>query len=270
MISTKRFISTTILLGCFAAALPAADEPLPPAEKILDRYIEVTGGKAAYAKLKSQITSMTMFMPAQNMKISITQYVLEPDKRYAAVEMPGMGTAEEGSNGTIAWSKNPAMGPRLKEGEERDIALRSNALDKDLNWKNYYTKAETVGTEDVDGKTCYKVSMTPKVGPVETRYYDKATGYIAKLSMTAKTPMGDVPSDITFKEFKATGGITSPTKMTTQMMGQQMDMTIDSVQYNPEISPDKFKVPDDIQALVDKKSGAAAKPAAVPAPAEKK
>src|SRR5689334_21330660 len=112
MISSKTFISTTILLGCFAAALPAADEPLPPAEKILDSYVEVTGGKAAYEKLKTQITTMTMAMPEQDMKVTITQYVVEPDKRYAAVEFPGMGTAEEGSNGDIAWSKNPAMGPR--------------------------------------------------------------------------------------------------------------------------------------------------------------
>ena len=269
MISSKTLISTTILLGCFAAALPAADEPLPPAEKILDRYVEVTGGKAAYEKLKTQITTMTMAMPAQNMKVTITQYVVEPDKRYAAVEFPGMGTAEEGSNGDIAWSKNPAMGPRLKDGEEREISLRSNALNKDAKWRQYYTKAETVAAEDIDGKTCYKVMLTPKVGPVETRYYDKATGYIAKLSMTAKTPMGDVPSEITFSDFKTIEGITTPTKMATKMMGQEMNMTIDTIKYNAEISPDKFNVPPDIQALVDKKNGVAPKPAAA-APAEKK
>ena len=49
------------------------------------------------------------------------------------------------------------------------------------------------------------------------------------------------------------------------MMGQEMEMSVDSVQYNPEISPDKFKVPADIQALVDKKNGVAPTPAAAPA-----
>src|SRR5690242_14406954 len=157
MNSSKHLIGTALLLGCFAVALPAAEEPLPPAEKIIDRYIEVTGGKAAHEKVKSAIVTMKMSMPAQGMTMGITSYVVNPNKHYVSVEVPGVGTMEEGSDGNVAWSKNPMMGPRLKEGEEKEIAFRSNAMDKDLKWRQYYTKAETTGMDNVDGKPAYKV-----------------------------------------------------------------------------------------------------------------
>ena len=44
------------LLAALAASLSFAQtEALPKAETILDRYIEVTGGKAAYEKRKNEI-----------------------------------------------------------------------------------------------------------------------------------------------------------------------------------------------------------------------
>ena len=48
-------------------ALFAAD-PLPSAESILDRYVEVTGGKQAYQKRKSEISRGTLEYPSLGIK----------------------------------------------------------------------------------------------------------------------------------------------------------------------------------------------------------
>jgi hypothetical protein len=259
MISSKYLISTTLLLGCFAVALPAAEETAPAAEKILDRYIEVTGGRAAHEKVKSAIVTMTMSMPAQGMKANITSYTITPKKHYVAVEIPGVGLMEEGSDGVVAWSKNAMMGPRLKEGEEKEIAFRSNAMDKEVKWREYYTSAETAGVETADGKTLYKVVMTPKVGSTETRYYDKETGLMVKMAMKQKTPMGEIPSETAFSDYKSFDGILGPTKMAVKAGPQEMQMTIDSIKFNADIPADKFQIPADVQALIDKKNGVAPK-----------
>lgn len=259
MNSSKFLIGTTLLLGCFAVAIPAAEEPLPPAEKILDRYIEATGGRAAHEKVKSAIITMKMSMPAQGMTMGITSYVVNPNKSYALVEVPGVGNMEEGSDGVVAWSKNPMMGPHVKEGEEKEIAFRSNALDKDLKWRQYYTKAETVGADSIDGKPVYKVVMTPKVGNPETRYYDKASGLMVRMETTQKTPMGEIPSQMSFADYKKFDEILGPTKMNVKAGPQEMEMSIEKIQFNADIPPDKFKVPADVQALIDKKNGTAPK-----------
>ena len=57
MTRRQSFISplSLVLIGLagFAPSVFAQDEPLPKAETILDRYVEVTGGKAAYEKRKN-------------------------------------------------------------------------------------------------------------------------------------------------------------------------------------------------------------------------
>ena len=47
------WMSTALVLGA-AGALAAADD-LPKADTILDKYVEVTGGKAAYAKIHTEL-----------------------------------------------------------------------------------------------------------------------------------------------------------------------------------------------------------------------
>ena len=52
----------------------AAEEDLPKAEVILDKYVEVTGGRAAYEKVQTQITTGTMEFVGKGIKASLTSY----------------------------------------------------------------------------------------------------------------------------------------------------------------------------------------------------
>src|ERR1700761_2027537 len=101
----------------------AADEPLPKAEIVLDRYVEVTGGKAAYEKRKTEVPSGTVDLAAQNLKGTFTRYSAEPDKSYASMELEGVGKIETGAAGGVAWENSAILGPRLKSGEEKAQAL---------------------------------------------------------------------------------------------------------------------------------------------------
>src|SRR5262249_32605519 len=106
-----------VFIGAFAAM---ADDALPKAETILDHYIEVTGGKAAYSKRKTEVATGTVEMPAQGLKGTMTRYSADPDKSYSIIELDGIGKIEQGAfNGTI-WEKNAMLGPRIKSGEEKN------------------------------------------------------------------------------------------------------------------------------------------------------
>jgi len=240
-----------LVLFCASAAY-AADEALPKAETILDRYVEVTGGKKAHDKIKTAVMSGTMSMPAQNINATMKIYMQSPNLKYQTTDFPGMGVFEEGSDGKIAWAKSAMQGPRIKEGEEKDVALQPG-LSKDANWRDYFTKVETLGVEQVNGKDCYKVQVTPKVGRPETRFFDRSTGMIAKIMSTYVGPMGEIQSEIYMNEFVTNNGVKTPKSITTKVMGREMSMKFDTVEYNVEIPAEKFKVPADVQALADKK-----------------
>ena len=75
-----------IVVGALAGALAAA-QPLPKAETILDRYVEVTGGKAAYEKHTHQTMTGTLSFPEQGLSGKLTRYSMAPDKEYSVVEL---------------------------------------------------------------------------------------------------------------------------------------------------------------------------------------
>jgi len=257
-----------LLLTVLAASLPlfCADEALPKADTILDHYVEVTGGKAAYEKHHTEVMHGTMEITAQGLKGSMTVYQAEPDKNRVIVELEGIGKIESGSDGAIAWETNPLQGPRLKDGVEKEDALRDASFNSSLLWRKLYAKAETVGTEKVGDHECYKVMLTPKEGKPITHFFDKKSGLLVKTATTRTTQLGDISAEIFADDYKKDGDIIAPHKLTNKFAGQEIQITVQSMEYNVDLPMDRFEPPDDIKALM-KKAPAVAKAANVPAAA---
>jgi hypothetical protein len=234
----------------FAGVLAAAD--LPKAETLLDKYIEVTGGKAAYSKMHSQMMTGTMDFPAMGLKGKLTVYAAEPDKQYFEINLEGVGKMQEGSSGDIAWANSTMQGPRLKEGGEKTESLLKGRFNAELKWRDLYKTVETVGVETVDGKECYKVVATPKTGNPNTRWYDKDSNLMIKMSSITPTPQGDIQADTTIGDYRKEGDVLVPHKMTVKAGPMEFVMTVDAVQINPEIPKDRFEVPDEVKALLKK------------------
>jgi hypothetical protein len=231
----------------------AADEALPKAETILDRYIEVTGGKAAYEKRKSEVAKGTLEMTAQGVKAAVTRYSAAPDKSYSLLEIEGAGKIESGAGDGIAWDNSAMMGPHLKTGEEKTQALREAMFNAQLNWRKVYSKVETTSVETIDGEECYKVVLTPETGKPETQYFQKKSGLAVKMTMTLVNQMGEVPAEVLISDYKDFGGVLIPTKQVNKAAGQEFTTTIQSVSINEEIPPDRFQPPPEIKALLEKK-----------------
>jgi zinc protease len=246
----KRKLVLVALLGGFTAF--AADDPLPKAETILDRFIEVTGGKAAYEKRKSEIETGTFDFAAQGLKGATLRYTAAPDKSYSSVEIDGVGKIETGSADGIAWERNPILGPRVKSGEEKAQALREGMFNAQLVWRKLFAKAETTGVETIDGEECYKVVLTPAEGKPETTYYQKKSGLAVKTSTIAVNQMGEIPVEVMFADYKNFDGVLMPTKNTQKAAGQEFMVTIQSVKVNEEIPADRFEPPAEIKTLLNK------------------
>jgi len=249
---TRRIVLLGIFSGIAGFTL-AADDALPKAETIIDRFVEVTGGKAAYEKRKNEITTGTIEITAQGLKGTLTRYSAPPDKSYTAMAIDGVGNVEQGSNSGIAWEKNAMMGPRVLTGPEKAQARREAVFNGQVNWRQMFTKAETTGVETIDGEECYKVVFTPSDGKPETTYYQRKSGLAVKNVTVAANPMGEFPVEQTLSDYKNFDGVLMPTKMLQKVAGQEMLLTILTVKTNQEIPADRFDPPADIKTLLDKK-----------------
>jgi hypothetical protein len=225
---------------------------LPSAESLLDRFVEATGGQKAYATRKTEVAHGTVEMAAMGVKGTMVRYAAAPSQYLLSLEIPGIGTFLTGVKDGIAWDQSDLMGPRTKAGLEKAEALREAKFNATATWRELYPKVETVGEETVNGEECYKVSMTPPEGPAETMYLSKKTGLAMKILATSNTQMGDVEAEILFSDYKDFGGILTPAKFTERTAGQEIVITIQSLDINTEIPESRFDFPAGVAALVAK------------------
>lgn len=247
------------MLVLLTAATCLSAQPLPTGEAILDHFIEVTGGKAAYEKHKTEVMQLTLNFAAQNITGKVTRYSAFPDKEYSVVELGQMGKVESGYSNGVAWDKSAILGPRIKAGEELALAQREAHFNLDLDWRGVYNKAETLGVETAEGEECYKVGLVPKSGRPETRFYSKKTGLLVKSITTAVSPMGDVNVELSYSDYKPFDGLLAPTHSKQKAAGQELEITVNSISFDEPIPAEYFNMPADVKAVLPKAQGAAAK-----------
>ncbi len=231
------------------------EEALPDAGTILDRAVEAMGGADAMKAVETRYTSGTFSLPAMGIEASLRSWAARPNLTYTEITSPALGQILSGSDGEHFWENSAMTGPNLKDGEERAVSARQNDIDGLVNWRKHYSEAETVGREEVDGNLCHKVALTPHEGQVETHYYDVETGLLLKMEMIMKTDMGEIPIESFLSDYRKVGGLMIPFK-TRQLVMQMQEMVsvIDSVAINAEIPSDRFALPAEIRALVEKKA----------------
>jgi zinc protease len=235
---------------------------MPSAEKVLERFVEVSGGQDAFAKVKTVSMTGTMEIKAQNMKAAMKMYRADGGKSYTVFELPGLGKQEDGSDGRTSWDKT-VLGPRIKSGTEKFLAscaksaIGTEYAPSAADMASCYDKITVTGIEDLDGKPAFKLLLTPKQGKPQEQWFDKESGLLKKLRITMPSPMGELPMNVLFEEYKAIDGILTPVRMTNQMGPLSMTLSFEEILYNPKLPEQIFALPADIQALVN----AAQKPA---------
>ena len=246
----KLTFQLAVVVAFTAAAAYGADAPT--AESLIQRYVEKSGGAAAYAKAKNVLMEGTVEMEGRNISGPVT-IAQAGEKSYTSMEFAGIGKVEEGYDGNIAWQNSALQGPRVLEGEEKAAARRASSLSLVTTWRTEYTSAKTLGSEDVAGKPAWKVEMTPKEGKAENYYFDRDSGLLTQIGMVISTPLGDIATQVLLGDYRPVDGIRTPFRMTEQAFGQSIVMTFTKVSYNAQLPAGQFDVPPAVKALAAKR-----------------
>ena len=236
------------------AAQPAPKKPvvLPKADVIMDRYVQATGGRAAYEKRKTEISIGTMEVTGRNIKGTATTYATAGGNTYSAVEIAGVGKIESGVTDGVVWEQSALQGARIKQGDEKTDSLRDMTFNAPIHWRQIYEKVETVALETMEGQACYKLTATPPSGRTETLYFSKDTGLLVRRDKVMTSPMGEVAVQYVAAEYTDFNGVKVPSRMVQRAAGQEFVVTIDSVKINEEIPAERFEMPADVKALLAK------------------
>ncbi|RUL87072.1 LolA-like protein [Tautonia sociabilis] len=256
--SPLRFLAPALAFGLLVPAASSSraqaqdQDDLPSAEEILAKSIEATGGVEAYQALSSRKITGSIEFADQGLTGELTIMQQAPNKLKVILELPGIGTIIEGTDGSEVYEINPITGERLKEGAEKAATLREADFDADLNWKEHYAQAETTGVEQVNDTRCFVVEMTPKEGTIETRYYAADSGLLLRVKRTIESPMGAVPVESTFSDFREVDGVTMPFQSTDTVLGQTVKTAFAAIEHGVTFPEGTFDLPEPLRPTEDR------------------
>jgi hypothetical protein len=218
----------------------------------MDKYVEVTGGQAAYDAVKTRIVKADVTVPAVGMTAKMELYAARPDQFYSVLQVPA-GNMERGWNGEVAWMSLPGRGVRILRGAEKVAAIRDSTQDRFGRWRKLFQKADYVGEELVGSKPYSKVVLTPKPLDPEVQesplavLLDPDSGLIKRFTTDVLTPQGPTEVTVILEDYQPAGNLILPRKMTVQFQGIDRTMKIHEVTTNAPIPAEKLALPDSVR-----------------------
>lgn len=212
-------------------------------EQVYEKFIEATGGRAAYAKLTSLVTKATMRIPAQNMTGTMAIYQEAPDRAFMKYDLPGVGVSRMGFDGKTAWGDDPIYGLRELTGSERQRFLTQTAFNSTVRWKELYTTTEMLGVKAINGKDVFVAKFTPKAGEPVTMYFDGESFLLVRTDTVMKEQGMTLPLTVMISDYRDVDGLKAPFKLTQRVAITDVEIAITSIQSNVPIDDKLFAMP---------------------------
>jgi hypothetical protein len=242
----------------------------PTADNIIDKYLKAIGGPEKLAGLKSWAAKGTSvgfggFGGGGRAQI----YAKYPDQRATLIDFPQSperGDSDRVYNGREGWLRTPltVLGEYQLTGGELDGAR----LDAELSFPGQIKQVLTnlrvslpVTISDLPGpssQTAQQVSMVAvgqdklvnvvqgdgPHGILCTLYFDQATGLLVRMVRYGKSPIGRVPTQVDFADYREVNGIRLPFRLLFAWMDGRDAIQLTEVQTNVPIDEAKFSKPD--------------------------
>ena len=212
----------------------------PTAEQLFDKYVKAVGGTAAIDKINSRVLKGTITFGDRNVPIEI--YSKEPDKRMSVTHTPNGDsiTAFDGHEGWLGILAHP-----LHDMHGPDIDGAS--MDADLQFATHlnamFSEPKVQGRERIDGYDAYVV-VGPRPGKTPLRlYFDEQSGLLVRLVRLGETPLGELPTQIDYADYREAGGVKIPFRWTLARPGGRFTIQVSDVKQNVPVDDAKFAKP---------------------------
>ncbi len=227
------------------AAIPDA----PSATQILDKYIQALGGAQRLAGLKSFIaTGTSLGYGGLGGGGSFQIFAKAPDQRTVLIEFkdhPERGDSMRAFNGSTGWVHSPRG--LLKEYEVTGSELNGLRLDAQLCFpgqiKQVLTNLHVGAPDSINEKDVDVVQGTSTKGILATLYFDKASGLLMRVVRYGRSPVGRVPTQFDYSDYRDVGGIKFPFKITFSWLDGRDAYQLSEVRTNVPIDSAKFDRP---------------------------
>lgn len=206
-------------------------------EQVLNKYIDVIGGKENIMNVKDRTIKMTGSTQGMNINVTISQKY--PNKLYQMIDAGvfQQKTIFDGEKGKLEF-----MGQTQEISGDQLEYLKNEAMDAVLDYSKYGIKPELSAIETINGKDAYKVTLTFPSGQKSIQYYDVETGYLIRTVNNVYTPQGSFTQTMDLSDYREVKGVKYPFKYVQSFGPQSIELTVSSIEVNSNLSDSLFEV----------------------------
>jgi photosynthetic reaction center cytochrome c subunit len=214
------------------------------ADEILDRYLKAIGGPGALAKMTSFVAKGTYSgFDTGHAEVPVEIFAKAPNQRTWLIHMFNGDSYRvfDGRNGWFAGPDSPAPIVPLASGN-LDRARIEAILAFPAGLKAAY-KEWRVGRTAIDDKDVSILQGTlPGLLPVNF-YFDNSTGLLIRMVRWNETPVGPVPTEINYDDYRDVAGVKMPFTWTASQTFMQMTIKLSGIQPNAPVDASRFVQP---------------------------
>jgi hypothetical protein len=224
------------------AATPTPTPAPPTADQILAKYVEALGGQAGIDKMKTLVMKGT-YTGVSGAALPYEVDMTAPDKFYINVAAQ-QGTIERGFDGKAAWQKGPRgvselMNPVLDDLKSTFLFYRNIKL------KEQFTRLRGGRKDKIGDRDVIVVNGTTADNRREQLFFDAETGLLLRRISYTETPIGVIPSQIDFEDYRDVDGVKIPftVKVSSVEPGLVSTRNYNEIKLNAPVDDSKFKMP---------------------------
>jgi Photosynthetic reaction centre cytochrome C subunit. len=212
----------------------------PSADQVIDKFLQAVGGVDALDKVNTRIERGHISFDGHETPIEV--YAKAPDKRLSVMHMPGNDstTAFDGQTG---WLANGVHPPREMNAAESAGAKIDAELNFPQNLKHMFDEFRVGRTEKIGDQDETVVFGRKQGQPPVKLYFDPQSGLLTRAVRYTETPLGRLPVQIDYSDYREVGGIKTPEQWTLARPGGRFTIQIDTVDQQQPIADSKFAQP---------------------------
>ena len=233
--------------GSEAHAQTAADsstERLPvsslTADELIDHYIQAVGGAVAIGQITSREETGTATLNGQSIRFEI--FSRNPDEQ-VVVHHLSAGDNITVFNGREGWSSAPGRPLLEMQAADLDAAQMDADIQFPLHIKRLFDDLRVEYPEKIGDREVYVVSGLREGQPPVELYFDEQSGLLVRLVRYAQSPLGRVPTQVDFDDYRNVEGVETPFRWTVAQPGESSVMQMEHIQQNVSIDEDRFAKP---------------------------
>jgi hypothetical protein len=221
-----------------------------PPDEILNRYLQAIGGMDRVAAVKSFVATGKSIGYRGFGGGGVVEVVAQaPDKRATHIsfpEYPDRGVSVRTYDGKTGWIATPlAVVPNYElGGSERDGARIDAMLAFPTQIKDILTNLRVGLPQLIDDKDVTVVQGNGPNGTLATLYFDDKTGLLVRMVRLSRSPIGRVPTQVDYSDYRDVGGIKFPYRWTFAWLDGRDNFEFSDVKVNVPIDAAKFGRPD--------------------------